>query len=124
MILRTLQIWTRNFGDMVHEHLDKSPGVAHFTAAALLMAAIPDYANAQVFSSSSANIQFICSLALMIKYLGGGVALLALAIWGISFFFGESKFNDLALRLGVGAAVLISANYLVQLSGLTGCQGY
>ena len=111
----------RNQGAQIHKLFSglalRAFHASHIFAVALLLFAMPESAYAQTW-----NFQFLCTIAQMIKYIGGGVALLAIAIWAIGFFFGESKFNDLALRIGIGAVVLIAANELVRLSGLQACQ--
>ena len=92
---------------------------SHMAAAALLLLAMPEFAYAQTW-----NFQFLCTIASMIKFIGGAVMLLAISIWAIGFFFGESKFNDLALKIGIGAVLLLAANELVRLSGLQACQAW
>jgi len=68
---------------------------------------------------------FFCTIAKEFKTIVGGAALVVLLMWAIEHIFGVAKLHEVVIKVGIAAAIVISASTIIAKSGLTppGCTG-
>jgi hypothetical protein len=66
--------------------------------------------------------ELLCFIAQYFKTIAGTAALVVIGMWTLEHFFGVAKLHDVVIKVGIGAAFIISAAVLVAKSGLSsGC---
>ena len=63
--------------------------------------------------------ELLCFVAQYFKTIAGTAVLIVIGMWAIEHFFGVSKLHDITIKVGIGAAFVVSAATLVAKSGLT-----
>lgn len=66
--------------------------------------------------------ELLCFIAQYFKTIAGTAALVVIGMWTLEHFFGMAKMHDVVIKVGIGAAFIVSASLLVAKSGLSsGC---
>jgi hypothetical protein len=61
----------------------------------------------------------LCFIAQYFKQIAGSAALVVISIWAIEHFFGVAKLHDVVIKVGIGAAMIITASTAIAKSGLS-----